>query len=262
MSLAIGASFRDGASRLASRAGLTLLAAYFVTMLVYQVAFTSLLEAILGRFDLPTTVTYPFTVDAPPAVLGVAVLVLLVGMTALSAVAVRTFVAGARDRIPREFYTRRMGWVTLNLIVGGLVVGLLVFVGTLLLVIPGIVAYVGLVFVTMYVAAEDENFVAAIKHSWRLARRDFISVFGLVLVLVVGSAVVGGVFGLVASLGTLAAGVSQGWQSLVTSVFYVPVTLYVLAVLSAAFVQLRDETDDQPPESRSLDEEFSGATSD
>ncbi|MDG5776289.1 hypothetical protein QA599_07530 [Haloarculaceae archaeon H-GB1-1] len=258
-SLSIGAAFGVGARRLASRAGLSLLGAYGVAMLVYQVLFASIIEQAVVRYGLPP-VGYPFAVDAPVSVLAVGLLVLLVGLTALSVVAVRTFVAGVREEIPREFYTRRMGWATLNMLLAGLVVGLAVFVGTLLLVIPGIVAYVALVFTTMYVAVEDENFLAAMQRSWRLARGNLLLLFVLVFVLVVGSGVVGAIFGVAVTFGTLAAGVEQGWQSLAMSVLYVPVTLYVLAVLSSAFEQLRaGEPGREPPEDPTTGGEWSGS---
>jgi len=248
MSLSLSRTLRDSADRFVSRAGLLLVAAYLLLMIPYQLSINGLFAALFVRLGVPDAqigVTYP----APTAVYGVAILALLVLMSALSVVAVRTFVAGKTRRIPREFYTRRMLWAAGNLIVGGFVFGLLVFLGTLALVLPGIVAYVGFVFMTMYVAVEDEHFVAALKHSWQLARTDFLTVGLLVLVLVVGAGVVGGLFGALAGFGAVAAGIPRQSVNVVTSALFAPLSLFMLAILSTAFDHLRSGADDGgPPE--------------
>lgn len=248
MSLSVGGSLREGVSLLASRTGALLTAGYVSLMLVYQLSINGLLRTALDR-RLPAAdggaalgVTYP----APTAAYALVVLVALVGMSALTVVAVRAFVAGATDRIPRAFYTRRLPWAVANLLVGGVVYGLLVLVGSLLLLVPGVVAYVGLIFMTMFVASEDEHFVAALRHSWRLVRPHFLRTFALVLVLVVGTGVVGGVVGLAASVATLLAGI-DGWSGVLTTVVVAPLSLLVLAVLSAAFDQLRQAANAAEP---------------
>lgn len=236
------------------------MAVYAVATVIYLTSFNGLFAAVVGRY-LPAEaardavgVTYP----APTAVYAVVTLGALVGMSAFTVVAVRTFVAGATDRIPREFYTRRLAWATANLIAGGVAFGLLVLVGTLLLVVPGVVAYVGFIFVTMFVAVEDEHFVAALADSWRLVRPEFLPVFGLLLVLVVGVGVVGGVVSLVVGFGLLVAGL-DGWTSVVSSVLTAPLSVLVLAVLSAAFAQLRGDAAGGSRSSATGDDEFPAA---
>jgi hypothetical protein len=240
MSLSISTALREGVDRFLSRTAAILIAVYVPAMLLYQLSVNGLIGVVLARYLSAAQareaigVTYP----APTAVYAAVSLAVLVGMSAFTVVAVRTFVAGATDRIPREFYTRRLPWATANLIVGGLAYGLLVFLGTLLLVIPGIVAYVGFVFVTMFVAVEDENFVAALRDSWRLVRPSFLSVLALLLVLVVGLGVISAVVGMVVSYGALAAGL-DGWTGVATGLVTAPLSLLVLAILAAAFDQLR-----------------------
>ncbi|MFB6161232.1 MAG: hypothetical protein ABEJ61_08660 [Haloferacaceae archaeon] len=243
MSLSIGDALRDGADRFLSRTGAILVAAYAAGMVVYLASFNGLFAALLARYlsaqqaTAATGVTYP----APVPVYAVVTLGVLVGLSALTVVAVRTFVAGATDHVPREFYTRRLAWTTPNTIACGVAFGLLVLVGTALLVVPGVVAYVGFVFATLFVAVEDENFVAALADSWRLVRPNFLATFGLLLVLVVGVGVVAGVASVVVSVALLVAGL-DGWTGVVTSVLTAPLSILVLAVLAAAFEQLR--TDD------------------
>jgi membrane-anchored glycerophosphoryl diester phosphodiesterase (GDPDase) len=135
-----------------------------------------------------------------------------------------------------------------NVAVGGIAFGLVVFLGTLLLVVPGVVAYVGLLFMLQYVAAEDENFVTAMRRSWRLTKGSRIRVFLLVLVLLgvvfvvtfLVNVVVGTALGVAFGAGT------SGLVSLAVGTVNVVSTLYLLAVLSDAFVQLRDGPGPEP----------------
>lgn len=220
---------------------------YAVLFLVYQASFNGLIGEVLPAY-LPvdeTAVEVGFTYPASVAVYALVTLLLMAGMSVFTVVVIRTFVAGRTDSIPEAYYTRRLLWATLNLVVGGVAFGLIVLAGSLLLVIPGIVAYVGLVFMTMYIAVEDENFVTAIRESWRLVRPNFLSVFGLLLVTVVGIGIGSAIIGFVVGVGTGVVG-GQGVASIVTSVVNVPITLLLLAVLSAAFDQLR-EPDTQRP---------------
>ena len=240
MSLSIEGALRSGLDRFVSRNGALLTAAYAVLFLMYQASFNGLIAEVLPAY-LPvdeTTVEVGFTYPAPVAVYALAILLLILVMSILTIVAIRTFVAGRTDGIPKTYYTRRLPWTVLNLLVGGLVFGLIVFAGSLLLVIPGIVAYVGLVFMTMYIAVEDENFVTALRRSWRLVRPDFFSVFGLLLVAAVGIGIISVILGLVVGVGAGAVG-GNDIVGVVTGVLNAPFTLVLLAVLSAAFDQLR-----------------------
>jgi hypothetical protein len=234
MSFSIGAAVRSGVGRLVSRNGAVLVAGYALLLLVYQASLNGLLAGVLGdalggEAGPSVGLTYP----APTEAHALVVLLALVALSTLTVVAVRTFVAGRTDTIPGACY-RRLPWATLNLVVGGIAFGLVVLVGSVFLLVPGIVAYVGLSFMTMYVAVEDEHFVAAMLRSWRLVRSEFVSVLGLLAVVVVGGGVVGFAVGIGA--GALGDGVVVG---VATSVLNAPVTLLPLAILSAAFDQLR-----------------------
>lgn len=238
MSLSIRAAVRSGVGRLASRNGAVLTAGYVLVFLVYQVSLNGLLAAVLGRYlgaeaSPEVGLTYP----APTGVYALVVLLALVALSTLTVVAVRTFVAGRTDDIPGAYY-RRLPWATLNLVVGGLAFGLVVLVGSVLLVVPGIVAYVGLSFMTMYVAVEDESFPTAMLRSWRLVRPEFLSMVGLMLVVAVGIGVGGAVVGLVVGAGAGALG-GEAAVGVATSVLNAPLALLPLAILSAAFDQLR-----------------------
>jgi hypothetical protein len=236
MSLRIGAALQSGLTRLASRAGAALVVAYLVLYAVYQTAFNSLVAAAYARYGLDVSVQT--AVDLPLPVAAAVVGVSMVVMSYLSVVAVRTFVAGERGGIPRAFLTDGAAWATLNLLVGGFVFMILWVVGLVLLVVPGLFLLVSLVFMTMYVAVENENFVTAMRRSWGLARGNRLSIFGLlVVVLALGFAM--GLGFSVLSFAVTLAGVPE-LLPLLTAVLTAPVTMYNLAALSAAFDQLRN----------------------
>jgi hypothetical protein len=251
MSLQLGVALKRGTGRLASRTGLVILAAYAVVMLVYQLSFNTLIQRALAGMLPPgapqTSVPVLLTLPVPSPVAGVLVAVSLLTAAVVGVVAVRTFVADERERIPRRFLTDRLPFAVANLVVGGIVFGIVVLVGTLLLVVPGIVAYVGFLFMVQYVAVENDNFLTAMRRSWRLTKGSRLRVFLLVLVLFavvfVVTFVVNAVVGV--GLGAVFGASARGVTSLVVGMVNVVSTLYLLSVVSDAFVQLRVGTDTQ-----------------
>ncbi|VTT88244.1 unknown [Halorubrum sp. DM2] len=240
MSLQIGATIANGLRRVANRNGLLLVLASVVLGTAWQVAFNSAAAAALPpeiAGELAPAIDGPF-----PVLVALAVATFLL-LPVLSIAAVRTFVAGETDRIPREFFTRRMVWVVANLAVGGLAFSALLMVGTLLLVIPGIVVYVSLLFMTVFVAVEDENFVAAMRDSWRLTRGNWLRLFGLLLVVIVPFTVVISV--LSAGL-AIAFGPASAVPTLATVTLSMPFSIVILGVLAEAFLRLRDERGREP----------------
>jgi len=241
MSLNITAALKRGGSLLASRTGLALVVAYVVASLAYVPTSNGLFVTFLERRGLPMDGTAMVTYDAPFAVYAVVFLLLLVVMTYVSILAVRVFAAGATDSIPSEFYTRRILWVFLNYLVGGFAFGVIILLGTVMLVIPGIFAYVSFIFMVFFVAVEDDNFVAALRESWRLTRGERLRVFALLAVLFVAFAVVGVALSIGFTVLQLSGFISPGVVSLISTAVYMPLSLYLLAVFAAAFSQLRDD---------------------
>jgi hypothetical protein len=241
MSLQITAALKRGGSLLASRTGVILTVAYVAASLAYVPTSNGLLASVLEGRGLSTAGAGLLTYDAPVAVYAAVFLSLLAIMTYVSILAVRVFAVGATDSIPAEFYTRRAVWVFFNYLVGGLAFGVLVLLGTVLLVIPGIFAYVSFIFMVFFVAVEDEDFVTALRRSWRLSRGERLRIFALLAVLLVAFTVVGVAFSIGVTVLQLGGFVSPGVVSVVSTVVYMPLSLYLLAALAAAFSQLRGE---------------------
>ncbi|WP_324666217.1 hypothetical protein [Haloarcula sediminis] len=240
MSLNIGSSLTGGFSRVANRNGVVLSLAYVVLGLVWQVAFYSAFVTWLLRANPEMTDVPLPTVDIPLAVSAVVAIVALLLLQVAAIVSIRTFVGGHTDKIPSEYYSRNILLVLVNTIVGSIAYGLLVFLGSLLLIIPGIIAYVAFLFMIFYIAVEDDNFIAALRNSWTLTRGNWIPVFGLLLVIFVGLSIIPGILGVLISF-IVGAYAGPAISTLVSGVITLPFSLLVLGILAEAFVQLRGD---------------------
>lgn len=259
MSLDIGAAVTEGVERLRSRDGLVLVGAFLVVGVLSSVATQSLTVGIseaLVRFaespDAPpgtdvetfrtqleqTRASSPLAVDVPVgAAFGLAFL-LGVGAEALRIVAVRIFYAPAGDR-PADL-RRNLAFATANGFLGGIVVSVLVAVGLVLLVVPGVFLLLALFFVRQEIAVEDRNFVDAMAESWTLTRGNRLNLLGLVFVLLL--------VGFVAFLPTLLASVagSSTASGVLGAVVSPVVTVFGIAATTRAYAQLKAEGSDEP----------------
>lgn len=245
MALDVGDAIAEGVSRGTARNALLLmvvvaaisLAAAAFSQTVIAVAREVLIELARqqGR-DPPSPGAFGPTPLALPlsgplaAVLFVAA---AVANQAVVLVAIRTFVSDETATVPRAFLTRRIGWVTLNAVIGGLLVFALILLGLVLLVIPGLFVAVSLYFFEQEVAVNDSGLVRAMEDSWALARGDRLAIFvlGAVLVLAELAAALPAV-----ALRALDAGAVAAVVGVVVSA---AVTVVSVAIVSRAYVQLR-----------------------
>ena len=269
MSLDIGAAITEGIGRLRSRDGLVLVGAFLIVGVLSSVATQSLTvelsEALLQFAQSPdappeTDVeafreqvrlareNSPLAVAISPA--GAFGLAFLLGVVAetLRIVSVRVFYTPAGDR-PTDL-TRNLAFATVNGFLGGIVVSVLVSIGFVLLVLPGIFLALALFFVRQEIAVEDRNFVDAMAESWSLTKGNRLNLLGLVLVLVI--------VGLVAFVPTLIAGqLGQTATIAVGAVVSPLITVFGIAATTRAYAQLKEETAEPEPEPE--EEEFVGA---
>jgi len=248
MALQIGSTLQEAGYRLFSRTGAILLGAFFALLIGFQALFNTIVATAYARMGYgEIAAALPLTLDVPLSVAGAGIAVGFVVSLFLTIVSFRTFVAGARESFPEGAFTRNVPLAMVNVFVGGIVYGLLVFIGSLLLLIPGIFAYVAFIFMVPYVIVEDRNFVAALKESYRLTEGDRLALFGLLFIVIAAAALVGGLVGLVGALA-----LPQPAAQLPTVVIQPLVSLYSTAVIAVAFEQLR-ETDGIPPSAPSED---------
>ncbi|GGM69440.1 putative membrane protein [Halarchaeum rubridurum] len=235
MSLNIGDALETAVSRTATRAGLTLVGAFFVLQLLVTL-FSTNMNAALQSTVSPAEVA-PVVLPVGALASGVLSLVAYVCIAYLGIVAIRSMVSDVTDHIPGEFFSRRVGPALVWWFVASIVVGILVTIGFVLLVIPGIYLSLGLAFTLVYVAVEDETAFTAMQSSWDLAAGHRWRLLATFLVPAVVYLVVVGILGVVLPSTTVAGWVVTGLVGAVWGVF-------VQALLGACYRQLRDAADD------------------
>lgn len=183
MKLSVGEAAASGFRRLVTPAGFGLFVAFAV---VQYVALAATMTVFTGSLD----VSLPYTLPLPGFAAALVALLGFIALSVVGVVATRTF-ANARDGFDAERATEDLARRTLTYLAAGVIVGLAIFVGTILLVVPGIYAAVSLLFVPVFVAVEDDGLRAAIDHSTSLASGHKWRLFGLLLVLAIALGVIG-----------------------------------------------------------------------
>lgn len=237
MSVDIGQAVQEGGKRTVARNGLYLVAIVWVLGVLNGLFSASIarnaMQGVPGQVPMGAQPMGP-SLGLSPAVAGIlSFLVSLAGLV-VAAAAIRTFVTEDTETIPGERFTRNIGWMLVNLIIGWIVFGIVVGIGLVLLVIPGIFLLVSLFFWGFYVVLEDQNFVDGFRNSWDLTRGNRLVLFVLgVLVAIIGL-VVSWVFGIVQLAGVggfLGLAVAQ-----IGSAF---ATVFTIATAARTFEQLR-----------------------
>ncbi|WP_121820423.1 hypothetical protein [Halostella salina] len=234
-------TLRDGYARAGSPAGVALTGLAFCFQLASTVGLQSQpAEATAAlREDFPSLAP---PVDGPlalPMSAGAAAALSLLATVGTVAVFVVGFRALSADGVPAPgTVTRNLGRATLHGLVGYLALLLLVAVGTVMLVLPGLFALVSFAFFVGFVALEDEGVVSAYRHSWALASGHRLRIGLLFLALVLAVLLFTAVAGI--ALSPLLAVSEVGWWIGNIAVSAVAL-VYAVAVLSAGFERLRDD---------------------
>jgi len=260
MTLDIGRAVEEGFSRLTARNGLLLFVVFLLVGVVSAVAqqslsvaaFEALVQAVESagtgaesaftpeqlqqlRDQLQTQrEASPLAVDVPAIVaLGVVFTFALVAEAA-TMVAIRAFAGESADAFPTDA-TDRLLPVTLNGFVGGIVLAVLVAIGLVLFILPGVFLYVVFIFIRQEIALRDRNFVDALAESYELTKGNRLTLFGLVAILFVVSLV-----GLVPGFAATLAGVPSLVATAIGLLVGPVVALLGIAVTTRAYVQLRE----------------------
>ena len=240
MSLNIGDALETAVSRTTTRAGLTLAGAFFVLQLLVTLFTTNMSAAVQSA--APPAEIAPVVLPIGALASGVLSLVAYVCIAYVGIVAIRSMVSDVTDHIPGEFLTRHVGPAFLWWFVASIVVGILVTIGFVLLVVPGIYLALGLAFTLVYVAVEDETAFTAMQSSWELASGNRWRLLATFLVPGVVYILVAGILGVILPSTTVAGWVVTGLIGAVWAVF-------IQALLGACYRQLRDAAGDADDES-------------
>lgn len=234
MPVDIEGALREGAERTAARNGLLFAGILFVIGIVNGLFASSLWRGMSPQGAPWSAGTIPPapSLGLSPAVAGLLSLVLTVASLVVTIGALRTFVSDETERIPAGYFTRNVALAAVNLIVGGIVFAVVVAIGFVLLVVPGVFLLVSLFFWNVYVVVEDRNFVDGMQRSWALTRghRWRLLVLGIVVGLI--AAVVSAVFGLPAPV------LPRSIAFVVAQVGSALVSVFVTATVARTYVQL------------------------
>lgn len=241
MPINITTILKRGFSRSIERNGLMLMGILFVISVFNGVLGLGVDRWVARQGGAAGVQANPLVI-VPPLGAGIVSLILGIALLVVSIAAIRVFVSDETDRLPREFFTRNMVWAAVNLFVGTIVFAIIVALGLVALVVPGIFLLVTLVFWTVYVAVEDQNFIEAFRSSWGLTRGYRLNLFMLGVAVAFITLLVNLVFG----FGDLASGSFVG--DIVALVFAQAAsaiaTVFATAVLATAYTEL-DTSDDE-----------------
>ncbi len=244
MSLDVAAAIEDGLGRLPTRVAALLGVAYLAVGVSSTVTSQTLALAVTDalRAVAPAASTAAVEGAGGPLALGLGLpvaaalfLVQIVAAQAVGVVAIRTFVADARRSLPAGV-TRRFAWVVLNALVAGFVVNVLIGLGVMLLIVPGIYLAVALYFVQFEVIVEGKNALDALRDGWALTAGDRLRVF-LLLVALVAVGLASAVPAFVLDLAGVPSLVSTG----ITVVLGAAISVFSVAVGARAYVQLKPD---------------------
>lgn len=205
MPLDIETALGEGVERTIARNGLLLVAILFGISLLNGLAAFGALRRLgaMGMGPFFGGATGPFgglrhapTVELSPGTAGALGLLLTLATIVVTIGALRTFVTDETERLPPEAFSRNVVLAVLNLLVGGLVFGIVVGIGFILLVLPGFFLLVSLFFWNVFVVVEDRNFIDGFRSSWALTRGHRWRLFALGVAVLVVTAVVNLLFGL------------------------------------------------------------------
>jgi hypothetical protein len=184
-------SLREGLRRTISRNGLLLIVVWALVGSASLLAYNSWFASLFTSLPTQPRLIGP-TLDISPLIAGVATGVLYLVSFVVMAGALRTFVTDERQALPVNYFTRNLGWMLVNLLVGYVLFFIVLWIGFLLLIVPGMFLLVSLFFWFVIVVVEDRNFYVAFRESWALAKGNRWSLLGIGLtVTVVGWVLMG-----------------------------------------------------------------------
>jgi len=236
MPINIEAALRRGVGRTVARNGLLLVAVLFVVSTVNAIVGLGVARWVANRGVLPRGLPFPGEVGAalfsvPPAIGGLVSLLAGLATVVIAIGALRIFVTEETERLPGEHFTRNVVWPGANFVVGTIVFAVIVGLGFVLFVVPGVFLLVALAFWTVYVVVEGRNFIEGMQESWALTRGHRVRLFLLGVAVVIVEIVVSAVFGLGGIAGSTVGVVVAQIGSALTTVF-------TLATLAAVYGQL------------------------
>jgi len=238
MALQLGRTCIDGIERVLTRTGALLLVGLIGIQLLAQSLINTAVVDIFpagpaGEIEALLGLTLPI----PGAVAGVLFVGVIVLSSAYFVVLSRALTRPTAElsTFPPALFTRRLGRAALSMLVGGLVVGVAVTLGSILLLLPGLFLAVCFLFFIFAVGVEDRSWIDALKRSWALSRGDRLK---LAVVVILGG-LIGGAVGMTGTV--LDLGRSPVVAELVSNTLSSVLFVFLYGIMASAYLRMRDE---------------------
>lgn len=258
MSLDIGTALNEGFRRTFTRNGLLLAVAFVLIGVVSTVAFQTIaadfLDSILelmranrgtgeGEFtreeiravEAGARSVTPFALPISTAIAWLLIVLTAVFAETTRLITVRVCFDERTDDGSNGTLRRNIVVATLNGIVGGIAVYIIVAIGLVFLIVPGIFFAISFLFLRQEIAIEDKNFVDAMSDSWSLAKGNRLELLALVLLVAI-------IAGIASFVPTFVLGLISPTVSAVAGFLIGGVTaVFGTAVVTRAYAQLHTE---------------------
>lgn len=175
MTVDIGSALGNGFQRTFKQNGLMLAALLFALNIVNNVFSGSFFAELFPSAAVDEALPVLFTL--PPAASGIGLLVTVLASVIVTIAAVRTLVGDETQVIPSAYFRHNLGLAVVNILVGGIVFGIIVGFGLILLIVPGLFLLTALFFWNFYVIIEDQNFIQGLRNSWELTQGNRLRLF-------------------------------------------------------------------------------------
>jgi hypothetical protein len=236
MSLSIQTALQRGLRRAASLSGI----AVFIPMLILQAGIVLSAQTAAVQFVVQNTQATITDVDPGlqlPVSITVAVGLMIVFTVAATIVVIPAARLLVRDlselsSIPPATVTRRLLWASLSALVCAVFLTVIIPIGYLLLLVPGVFLTVSFQFTFFAIAVEDKGIIDSLSRSWQLASGERLLLFGMLVVISLLSAVPAVIVSFVP--GSTA-------REIVSLILNSALLVTVYAILADVFVQLRND---------------------
>lgn len=254
MSIDVSRAIREGVTRTATPRGAVFVLLFLLIGLVGNVAFDSATQILLALAEevgeepltpVPPEAT-PFALPLPGTVIVLMIGLWVLGWAVGGVLAMRALVADPAEPIRLS----RLGSASANELAARILTWVLIGIGLVLLVVPGVILAVGLFFVRPLIAVEDRTFVEAMIESWEYAKGQRFDLFILLVV-------TGVLYLFILAPGTVAVLIAPSAPvvaGLVSLIFSALGTVFWFGVIASTYTQLGDgapaddaaEVDDRP----------------
>jgi hypothetical protein len=248
MSLDVATVLKEGLDRLTTRNGAAFVGAFLLISVIGNVALDSAAlaaDALAAELaveageqppDALPEGAAPLGFDLPGSVIVLLSLVWILSWAATSVVTVRVLATDYTDEVPGDLLSHRLTLATVNEILARIVIWVLLTIGLLLFVLPGVFLAICFYFARPLIAIEDRNAIDAMVESWRLSKGDRFAI----LVLLIGAAVIYVAITLVGTVGALALAALPAAGAVLSIAVSAVANVFWLSVSARAFVQLRE----------------------